>query len=144
MNVADGTIDWTDPISPDEETSTPIVLAHGGVDMFAYDAQTMDAVFTFDPATGASTSTTFGFSLYYAPGDLAVGADGSLYVTHEDGVGDGRSRRPTSRASRRAAPCSGRRSTSRLWPRRPIRATGRSSRRRSRSGRATWSSSRWT
>ncbi len=41
-------------------------------------------------ATGASTSTTFGFTLYDAPGDLAVGADGSLYVTHEDGVGTGK------------------------------------------------------
>jgi outer membrane protein assembly factor BamB len=87
VNAADGTIEWTDPISPDEETSTPIILAHGGVDMFAYGTHTADSVFTFDPASGASTSTTFGFTLYDAPGDLAVGADGSLYVTHEDGVG---------------------------------------------------------
>jgi hypothetical protein len=87
VNVGDGSVDWTDPISPDEETSTPIVLAHGGVEMFAYDGQTTDAVFTFEPATGKSTSTTFGFSLYDAPSDVAVGTDGSLYVTHEDGVG---------------------------------------------------------
>src|ERR1019366_9722742 len=75
------------PIMPDEETTTPIVLASGGVDMFAYAKSYSDAVYTFDPATGSSTSTTFGFSLYYAPSDLAVGADGSLYVTHQDGVG---------------------------------------------------------
>src|SRR6185437_10453655 len=87
VNVADGTVDWTDPISPDEETSTPIVLAHGEVDLCAYGAQTMESVFMFNPASGVSTSTTFGFTLYYAPSDLAVGADGSLYVTHEEGVG---------------------------------------------------------
>jgi hypothetical protein len=86
VDAADGTIDWTDPISPDEETDTPIVLASGGVDMFAYSKNT-DAVFTFDPSSGASTSTTFGVSLYDAPKDLAVGVDGSLYVTHADGVG---------------------------------------------------------
>ncbi len=87
VRAADGTIEWTEPIRPDEETSTPIVLAQGGVDIFAYDGQTTDSLFTFAPKTGASTSTTFGFSLYDAPGNLAVGTDGSLYVTHADGVG---------------------------------------------------------
>jgi len=87
VNGASGAIAWTTPIMPDEETSTPIVLASGGVDMFAYGKSYSDSVFTFDPATGSSTSTTFGFSLYYAPSDLAVGSDGSLYVTHQDGVG---------------------------------------------------------
>ena len=87
VNGASGAIAWTTPIMPDEETTTPIVLASGGVDMFAYGKSYSDSVFTFDPATGSSTSTTFGFSLYYAPSNLAVGADGSLYVTHQDGVG---------------------------------------------------------
>ncbi len=86
IDAASGTIDWTDPISPDGETGTPIVLASGGVDLFAYQKDT-DSVFTFDPSSGASTSTTFGVSLYDAPKDLAVGMDGSLYVTHANGVG---------------------------------------------------------
>jgi outer membrane protein assembly factor BamB len=87
VRAADGAILWSDPISPDEETTTPIVLGSGGIDLFGYDAQTTDALFTFDPSTGISTSTDFGVSLYYAPPDLAVGADGSLYVTHSDDVG---------------------------------------------------------
>ncbi len=97
VSAADGTVDWTTAISPDEETSTPIVLSRGGVDLFAYGTSYADAVFTFEPSSGASTSTTFGFSLYYAPRDLAVGADGSLYVTHEDRVGEAN---PTSFISR--------------------------------------------
>jgi outer membrane protein assembly factor BamB len=40
---------------------------------------------TFDPSTGAPTSTTFGLGLQGAVPDSAVGADGSLYITHEDG-----------------------------------------------------------
>jgi hypothetical protein len=83
----DGAIEWTSPIRPDTETGTPILLSQGGVDLFAYDNSSRDSVFTFDPSSGASTSTTFGVSLYYAPGNLAVGADGSLYVTHKDDVG---------------------------------------------------------
>jgi hypothetical protein len=88
VGTADGSVDWTQPIAPDSETHTPIVLASGGVDLFAYGGQTTDEVFTFDPATGASASTTFGFSLYDAPPDIAVGADGSLYVQHADNVGE--------------------------------------------------------
>jgi hypothetical protein len=87
VRASDGTIEWTDPITTDEETSTPIVLSHGGVDMFAYNAMTAESLFTFDHASGASTSTTFGVTLYDAPGDLAVGSDGSLYLTHAEGVG---------------------------------------------------------
>jgi hypothetical protein len=87
VRASDGSVDWTVPIAPTQETATPIVLSQGGIDLFAYDASTQDAVFTFDPATGASASTTFGFSLYDAPTDPAVGADGSLYVTHADDVG---------------------------------------------------------
>jgi hypothetical protein len=83
----DGSILWTEPISPDQETSTPIVLSHGGVDLVAYNPSDIDSVFTFDATSGASTSTAFAFGLYYAPQDIAVGSDGSLYVTHEDGVG---------------------------------------------------------
>jgi PQQ-like domain len=88
VSVVDGSIDWTAPFLLDGQTGAPIVLSHGGVDLFALDAtgtQNFDAVFTFDSATGASMSTTFGFDLDDAPGDVAVGVDGSLYVTHEDG-----------------------------------------------------------
>jgi PQQ-like domain len=87
VQASSGTIVWTVPINPDQETGTPIILSSGGVDLFAYSPSSTDSVFTFDPSTGMATSTTFGFSLYYAPGELAVGADESLYVTHSDGVG---------------------------------------------------------
>jgi hypothetical protein len=87
VRASDGTIVWSRPISPDQESTTPIVLASGGIDMFAYAPGDHDSVFTFDATSGSSTSTTFGFSLYDAPPYLAVGRDGSLYVTHQDGVG---------------------------------------------------------
>jgi hypothetical protein len=87
VRASDGTVLWTQPISPDEDTDTPILLSSGGIDLFGY-AKYADEIFTFDPASGASTSTAFGFSLYYAPPDLAVGSDGSLYVTHMDDVGE--------------------------------------------------------
>jgi len=58
VRVADGTIEWTAPISPDEQTATPVVLSSGGVDLFAYGPQYMESLFTFDAATGTSTSTT--------------------------------------------------------------------------------------
>ena len=75
----------------------------------------MDSVFTFDPATGSSASTRCGDSLYYAPSNLAVGADGSLYITHEDDVGgaDTTSYGLPRRADRRHP--SGPRSTSPPW-----------------------------
>jgi hypothetical protein len=43
---------------------------------------------SFDPTTGASTSTTFGLSFDDESPDPAVGADGSLYVGYADGIGD--------------------------------------------------------
>jgi hypothetical protein len=87
VRAGDGAIDWKVPITPDLETSTPIILASGGIDVFGYGPTYADSVFTFDPESGASTSTTFGLNLYYAPQDLAVGADGSLYIPHADGIG---------------------------------------------------------
>jgi hypothetical protein len=87
VDVATGAIEWSQPFSPDEETSTPILLTSGGIDLVAYSMYT-DAIFTYEPANGASSSTTYGFSLYYAPSDLAVGTDGSLYATHLDDVGE--------------------------------------------------------
>jgi hypothetical protein len=87
VRTVDGAIEWNRPISPDKETSTPVILANGGVDLFAYGKGYIDSVFTFDATSGTSTSTTFGLSLYYSGLDLAVGADASLYVTHEDNVG---------------------------------------------------------
>jgi hypothetical protein len=88
VSVTGGTIEWAAPITPDEQTSTPVVLASGGVDLFAYDASTTQSLFTFDASSGTSTSTTFGVSLYDSGLDVAVGADGSLYVTHSNDVGE--------------------------------------------------------
>jgi outer membrane protein assembly factor BamB len=97
VNGADGTVAWTIPIQPDGtipigpdgEMPTPIVLSSGGVDLCAFtpqDAQDVTAVFTFNPATGSATSTTFGLD-FYLPADIAVGSDGSLYVMQQDQVG---------------------------------------------------------
>lgn len=95
VSGADGTVAWMVPIQPDGETTTPIVLSSGGIDLCAYtpgDAQNVNALFTFDPATGSATSTNFGFDLDSASppetADIAVGSDGSLYVTHQVGVID--------------------------------------------------------
>lgn len=87
FRASSGALDWSRSILPDEETGTPIVLASGGIALFAYTPADRDAVFTFDPANGRSSSTSFGFDLYYAPGELAVGSDGSLYVVHSNGGG---------------------------------------------------------
>ena len=94
VSGADGSVAWTIPIQPDEETTTPIVLSSGGVDLCAYtpgDAENVNALFTFDPATGSATSTNFGLDLDTTvppdTADIAVGSDGSLYVTHQDNVG---------------------------------------------------------
>jgi outer membrane protein assembly factor BamB len=83
IRTSDGTALWSAPIV----TGMPIVLANGLVDAFASDTSAPSAIHSFDSAGGASTSTTFGFDLYYALPDIAVGADGSLYVEHADGVG---------------------------------------------------------
>jgi hypothetical protein len=94
VSGADGSVAWTVPIQPDGDTTTPIVLSSGGVDLCAYtpgDAQNVNALFTFDPGTGSAKSTTFGLDLDTAvppiTADIAVGSDGSLYVTHQDQVG---------------------------------------------------------
>jgi hypothetical protein len=91
VSGADGSVAWTIPIQPDGETTTPIVLSSGGVDLCAStpgDAQNVNALFTFDPATGSATSTTFGLDLDTTvvpdAANIAVGSDGSLYVTHQD------------------------------------------------------------
>lgn len=92
VSGADGSIAWTMPIQPDAETTTPIVLSSGGVDLSeslsASTTQDDAAVFTFNPATGSATSTTFGFDNLdtVSPpfgANIAVGSDGSLYVTHQ-------------------------------------------------------------
>jgi hypothetical protein len=95
VSGADGSIAWTVPTQPDADTTTPIVLSSGGVDLCAYtptDAQNVNALFTFDPATGSVTSPNFGFGLTAAlppeTADIAVGSDGSLYVTHQEGLID--------------------------------------------------------
>src|SRR5262249_3049435 len=45
------------------------------------------AVLTFDPPSSAPMSTTFGLDLHEAVLDLAVGADGSLYVARSESAG---------------------------------------------------------
>ncbi len=86
VRTSDGAVEWTAPVDPDQETNVPIVLSHGGIDVFAYAPGDVDSMVTFDPSTGATTSTTFGLGLQGAVPDSAVGADGSLYITHEDGA----------------------------------------------------------
>lgn len=99
VRTADGVVEWSASITPVSETSTPIVLAGGGVDLMGSDPGFLDAVLTYDAATGAATASTFGLSLYDAPPDLAVGADGSLYVCHLDNVGQAHQETYVSRIS---------------------------------------------
>jgi outer membrane protein assembly factor BamB len=81
VEAASGVIDWTTPFSAIAQTSVPIVLSHGGVDLFAHGAP--GGFSSFDPETGARTAAAFDLTPYAStPQDPAVGADGSLYITH--------------------------------------------------------------
>ncbi len=82
-----GRIDWTVPIQPDEATGQAVLLAAGEIELFAYDAKQAESIFSFAPATGTSTSTTYGLDLYDSASNLAVGSDGSLYVIHQSNIG---------------------------------------------------------
>lgn len=84
VNASDGTIDWTTPIVPDDNTGKAVLLSAGGVDLFAYGMADQVSLFTFAPASGTSTSTTLGLDLYDLLTGLAVGTDGSLYFIYED------------------------------------------------------------
>jgi hypothetical protein len=87
VEAAGGTIDWTASFSGDGATGIPFILSHGGVDVFGDDPSGHAALLGFDLATGAPTSMSLGFNLFAGPPDLAVGADGSLYLAHDNGLG---------------------------------------------------------
>lgn len=99
VKAATGAIAWTVPIRPSSATETPVILKTGAIELYAYNASSQDSVFSFQADTGASTSTTFGFELYYAPGNHAVGSDGSRYLVHSSGVGTANSHTFISRVS---------------------------------------------
>ena len=88
VRLSDGTVEWAGQIAAVQPTEVPIVLSSGPVDLCSSGGQdSIDALLTFAPQTGASTSTTFGLDLSNSPGNFAVGADGSAYVTHVEGGG---------------------------------------------------------
>jgi hypothetical protein len=107
LEASDGTVDWQNPLRPDNGTGTPLVLAAGTVDLFAYDEATdNDELFAYDPPSGSYALVPIGgphqgaipaFPIAEFNGDPGVGKDGSLYLVHQDGVGGGM---PTTKLSR--------------------------------------------
>jgi hypothetical protein len=109
LETTDGTLDWQNPLWPNRGTGTPLLLATGSVDLFAYDDATDDdELFAYDPSAGSYSLIQIGgpnhgtipaFRIDDFNGDPAVGTDGSLYLVHQDGIGGGM---PTNKLSRLA------------------------------------------
>lgn len=89
LETTSGALDWKDVFSPNNGSGTPIVLATGSMDVFAYDGEDPagDVLLAYDPSVGSSSPIPISFELHDVIGDPAVGKDGSLYLVHRTGVG---------------------------------------------------------
>jgi hypothetical protein len=85
LRTADGVVEWSLDVSPDQATQMPVLRAGGTVELYARDAASTPAVLSIEATTGAvKQTTTYGFDLSEARANPAVGGDGSLYFVHAE------------------------------------------------------------
>ena len=86
LDVASGHVDWKVPLES-ASGAQAVILTAGGIELPGYDSTQRPSILSFAPATGALTTSAYGLELYDSESDLAVGADGSLYIVYQTGVG---------------------------------------------------------